>query len=250
MQIRDTPPNDIIIGLDLGQASDYTALSVTEAREGVGLDPAQYAVRALERWRPHRYQDVVARVAGILPRLTAGVVVERPGSLTLTMARPNVSLVVDRTGVGRAVGDLFSEAGLDVDLQLVSIHGGDAVTRDPAGEGWRVPKRDLAGVVAVALQNGRLEIADRLEYAATLKAELKNFRARLSAAGHDSYGAGDDWRQGNHDDLVLAVALSVWWGQRQRTIGTGGYSFSYLEQDTEQGFDLGPAEWRAPHSRP
>ena len=31
------------------------------------------------------------------------------------------------------------------------------------------------------------------------------------ATGHDSYEA---WREGDHDDLVLSLALAVWYGQR------------------------------------
>ena len=30
------------------------------------------------------------------------------------------------------------------------------------------------------------------------------------STGHDSYGAGEDWRVGNNDDLVLAVAMACW----------------------------------------
>jgi hypothetical protein len=46
-----------------------------------------------------------------------------------------------------------------------------------------------------------------------LKRELTNFKAKISLSGHDSYGAGDDWRSSKHDDLVLAVALGVWCGE-------------------------------------
>ena len=252
-QIRDRPPNDIIIGLDLGQAADFTALSVTEVQTDFARRTERYAVRALDRWLPHRYQDVVARVAGILPKLIASVLVDPANGAGIRTMRPNVSLVLDRTGVGRAVGDMFSAANLPVDLQLVSIHGGDAVARDPDGSGWRVPKRDLAGVVAVALQNGTLEVADGIGHAATLKAELKNFRAKISASGHDSYGAGDDWRQGNHDDLVLAVALSLWWGERGNTRGGDAVAESYANvggYDRADAIDaLWEAEWPTPYSR-
>jgi hypothetical protein len=214
---RDAKPNDVVIGLDLGQARDFTALAVVEVIAVDGADPRRpdpnhYAVRMLDRWQPRRYQDVVGRVAGIAERLAAPVQVDH------RLVRPAVTLVLDATGVGGAVADLFAEAELAARLEAVTIHGGDQVARDP-GRGWRVPKRDLAGVVAVALQNGRLEVAAGLEHAGTLKAEMQNFRARISANGHDSYGAGDDWRQGNHDDLVLAVALSVWWGERSRGLG-------------------------------
>ena len=43
-----------------------------------------------------------------------------------------------------------------------------------------------------------------------LRRELEIFKVTFSPSGHDSYGAGEDWRVGNHDDLVLAVALALW----------------------------------------
>jgi len=227
-ETRETPPNDVIIGLDLAQTTDYTALSVAEVMTRPDGDPT-YAVRALDRFRPLRYQLVVERIAGMLPKLREGSHVLSRDGRTFDYLRPTVTLVLDATGVGAAVADMFVEADLDVDLQLVTIHAGGTVTQDPA-RGWRVPKRDLAGVVAVALQNNRLEVADRLEHAATLKAELKNFRARISALGHTRYEAGaDDWRQeGGHDDLVLAVALSLWWGERPKPPGLDP-TFDYAE---------------------
>jgi hypothetical protein len=41
-----------------------------------------------------------------------------------------------------------------------------------------------------------------------LRAELLNFRVTINlATGYDRYEA---WREGDHDDLVLAAALAVW----------------------------------------
>jgi len=37
------------------------------------------------------------------------------------------------------------------------------------------------------------------------------------ATGHDSYEA---WREGDHDDLVLAVAMACWTGERYLRKGT------------------------------
>jgi len=243
----DAPPNAVILGLDLGQVSDYSALAVLEVQTTVGADAPVYAIRALDRWRPRRYQQVVERVAEIVSRLTVAVPVSTPGG-GLALVAPAVSLVVDRTGVGRAVGDMFSEARLPVDLVLVSIHGGATISRDSDG-GWATPKRDLAGVVAVALQNNRLVIADRLEHAATLKAELTNFRAKIGANGHTRYEAGgDDWRQGNHDDLLLATSMAIWFGEQKRAPGREMYSYSYLD-DSPSDDDLGRGEWLARYAR-
>ena len=62
------------------------------------------------------------------------------------------------------------------------------------------------------LQSGRLKIARELEHAETLKAELLNFRVKINiATGHDSYEA---WREGDHDDLVLAAAMATWKAQK------------------------------------
>ncbi len=62
------------------------------------------------------------------------------------------------------------------------------------------------------LHGGRLAIAEALPEASILTQELTNFKAQIGLSGHDSYGAGDDWRSSNHDDLVLAVAIAAWVG--------------------------------------
>ncbi len=41
-----------------------------------------------------------------------------------------------------------------------------------------------------------------------LMGELRAFRVRFTAKGRDIYGA----RLGKNDDLVMAVALAVWFG--------------------------------------
>jgi hypothetical protein len=149
------------------------------------------------------------------------------------LAGSDVTLAVDMTGVGRPVVDLFRVAarkpsagwpgmtivptpGLAARLIPIQITGGNQVTRD--GDIWNVPKRDLAGVVQVALQSRRLKVAADLPDAQVLVAELQNFRVKISLAGHDSYGAGtgEEWRVGAHDDLVLAVAIALWAAQRSR----------------------------------
>jgi len=60
----------------------------------------------------------------------------------------------------------------------------------------KVPKRDLITATLVLLQNG---------HSRSPKPSLN-----ISTA-HDSYEA---WREGDHDDLVLSVALSCWAGER------------------------------------
>jgi hypothetical protein len=61
------------------------------------------------------------------------------------------------------------------------------------------------------LQNGRLKVARELPLAETLKTELLNFRVKIDPkTAHDSY---EHWREGDHDDLVLATAMACWYRQ-------------------------------------
>jgi hypothetical protein len=125
---------------------------------------------------------------------------------------PYTHLLVDKTGVGAGVVDSFYERG--VQPLSVSIHGGSTVTEDPPTNSFRVPKRDLVSTVQVLLQNGTLKIAPDLELAPTLKKELLNFRVKIDPrTAHDSY---EHWREGDHDDLVLATALACWYHEMVR----------------------------------
>ena len=201
-----------LVGLDLGQASDYTALAILERIEP-GRAPltgyseldndrppagvVRYHGRHLERFKLGTpYPAVATRVAEIM------------GNDAL---RGRSRLVVDNTGVGRPVVDMIRQSGLAA--VPITITGGDAVSRD--GQGFRVPNRDLVGVVQVLLQTERLRFAARMPEVPTLLKELQDLRVKISAdTAHDSYGS---WREGSHDDLVLAVAVAVWYGERGST---------------------------------
>ena len=64
----------------------------------------------------------------------------------------------------------------------------------------------------VLLQTSRIRFARDMPMVPTLVKDLQEFRVKINAlTAHDSYGA---WRQGTHDDLVLAVAVAAWYGQR------------------------------------
>jgi hypothetical protein len=54
-------------------------------------------------------------------------------------------------------------------------------------------------------------VAVSLPEAETLTREMQNFRVRINLSSEAEAGA---WREGSHDDLVLAVSLALWWGVR------------------------------------
>src|SRR5687768_920726 len=102
-EIPGSPPDPvqtdvrIFIGLDIGQRQDYTALAYIE-RHQRGSEPATYRVRRLKRWIGESYSGV------IVPEL-----VDRLPAWGLTI---DDVLVVDETGVGTAVVDMFCMARL------------------------------------------------------------------------------------------------------------------------------------------
>jgi hypothetical protein len=203
--IPPRPAQQYLVGLDLGQAQDYTAFVVVEQHRQT---PARYQVRYLHRFAlGTAYPAMVVAVQQLLQSLPPAP--DRGAGVQ----RMPFHLVVDATGVGRPVIDMLVQAKLQP--IAVSIHGGDTVHRE--GLYWRVPKRDLVGVLQVLLQTQRLKIAQALPLAQTLVQELLRFRVRIDPqTAHDSYSA---WREGLHDDLVLALALACWWGERWRPVG-------------------------------
>ena len=181
------------VGLDLGQAQDYSALAVVE-RSGDSKDTYQFTCNHLQRWKLRTsYPQIVADT------------VEMMNSKPLQSGRRNPMLAVDATGVGAPVIDLFKRTRHNSYLEPIQMTGGSEVTKDNGVT--RVPKRNLVSTVQVYLQSGRLKIAGKLPEADTLARELQNFQVKINDNAHDSYGA---WREGTHDDLVLAVSLALW----------------------------------------
>lgn len=187
-----TPPApEYAVGLDLGQARDYSALCVAERTVPTKGRP-EYAVRHLYRWPlGTSYTKIVADVS----------------DLVTSAPLANPLLAVDQTGVGRAVVEMFQ--GAKARQHPVVITGGQASSRGP-DLSWHVAKLQLVSILQSLLSSGRLAVAAELPLAATLKDEMLNFKVKVSLAGNESFEA---WRERDHDDLVLAVALACWVGE-------------------------------------
>jgi hypothetical protein len=133
---------ELIFGLDIGQVNDPSALVLVEK---VRLELPEYAGRtftpkvrteynllSLDRWLGVNY---VEQVAMVKERLTTPAIrVHAP------------LLLVDQTGVGKAVTDMLREVGLS--FWGVQIHGGSTTRRE--GMVYYVAKKDLVAAVQVA----------------------------------------------------------------------------------------------------
>lgn len=215
------------LGLDLGQKSDYTALTVLqritrleaygeeamELRKARGLRYGRYG-RPGTVLHPDR-PVVEAYHIRHLERMPLGTaytaVAEHVKRVqdTPPLRSAETHVVADVTGVGLPVFEMLQAAGVG-GLRGVSIHGGDAVTRD--GLVYRVPKRDLVSTLQVLSQQEMLHAAEGLPDWPVLRHELQSFQAKINlATGHDTYEA---WREGDHDDLVLSLAMACWYAEQ------------------------------------
>ncbi len=223
------PPPVYLLGVDLAQSADFTALVVLECsfvdtgKVENGLPsmtvrlPSGRSYGGESRTRPVYEHHYACRHLERLPRGTpypaqVARIKQLSDELTKTTGT-TPRLVADATGVGRPVLDMLRSAGLSP--AAITITGGDNVSQD--GLDYRVPKRDLVSVIQVLLQSQRLKIARALPEADTLTAELLSFKVSIRLKGHDSYGNDKgEWRENPHDDLVLACSLAAWFGETQR----------------------------------
>jgi hypothetical protein len=200
-----------ILGVDLGQANDFTALSILEKHRDTTSEIRQ------QGFEPPTATTTIKNIFHLrhLQRLKLGTGYPQIVDIVSTMlkalppAKQAPALVTDATGVGRPVIDMMTKAGLRP--IALTITGGFDENRVLSNE-WKIPKRNLVSTLAVLLQSGRLKVAPDLAEGETFVSELSNFKVKISAAGHDSYNA---WRESVHDDLVLSVALAAWYGERK-----------------------------------
>ena len=192
-----------IISADLGQANDYTAISVLERviTGGGVIGPDRNGERTinlvhLERTRGAEYPAIVDRLKQIY---------RSPALIDKTKA-----VVIDYTGLGRPVYDMMRQAGFYWSLNAISITGGNDMTQ--GDRSYNVPKRELVSALQIELQTNRLKIASGLKEKDALIEELSNFQTAISESGHDTYNGAN----GVHDDLVMSVAMGVWLACRPR----------------------------------
>ena len=186
-----------IISADLGQANDYTAVSVIErVITGYGaIGPDRDGERTLnlvhlERTRGVEYPAIVDRLKQIC--------------LSPVLIDKTRGVVIDYTGLGRPFYDMMRHAGFYHSLNAISITGGNDFTF--GDRSYNVPKRELVSALQIELQTNRLRIAARLKEKDALIEELSNFQTVISESGHDTYNGAN----GVHDDLVMSVSMGVW----------------------------------------
>jgi hypothetical protein len=229
-------PRRYSVGVDLGQAADFTAIAVLEKvivppRDAmfspVGQHPGNrliegdivYDLVYLKRPKLGTPYDTIAkRVADLVCELEPQGAFGELGQVTLS---------VDGSGVGRGVVDMLrtefqrrgatSRAVPKVDFRAVSVTGANSSLKRPSrSDGyWSVPKRDLVFPAVAAFQQSRIRIARGIADRDALVSELKNYRSKVNiSSGNLSF---EPWRESEHDDLLFATCLALWgWEVKRR----------------------------------
>jgi len=196
----DRYETDHLLGLDLGQSADPSALTVTRKTVPVYENrvtgeveekgQARYAVVWIERFDLGTpYQEVVQKVAAVQGAPETG---------------SDPPLVMDATGVGQPVVEMFRAEGL-APVQIL-FTSGDNWTKKGA-RAYGVPKKDLATTVQGLLQAGRIEIVEALDLAPQLVQEMKRFRVKYTAAGNARF---EHAQESDTDDVLLSLACALW----------------------------------------
>jgi hypothetical protein len=186
------------IGLDLAQVRDYSAFAIVERVQTSNIDHTEgaleYHVRHLSRFELGTpYTEIVMRIGELLNGREL---------------RDRTRLVLDRTGVGAPVADMFLHAGQNP-FSICFTSGNRETSR---GRTLCVPRNYFVSILQILLQAGRLKISNALQVAPVLERELLRFSLRHRAADED---LSDCWRENDHDDLVFAVAMACYYFERR-----------------------------------
>lgn len=209
------PDVEFIIGQDIAKFVDYTTTVVHRI--------VPELIRGSYDNRVYYYEDVVFRDKA---QLKYSDLTEYTSELIDSLdLSGQCALLVDSTGVGAAVFDLYESAGLDP-LGIV-FTGGESVntkngrsldsvatSRFGSISCFDVPKVDLVGSLQVYVQQGRLRMAEGLRYEHDAQEQYRNFVGRINEkTKYVKYGNSSDEI---HDDVVVADAMCTWYTQHMK----------------------------------
>ncbi len=231
-------PIAVTIGVDVGKLRDPTALVITEEWPG-----DFHVTRHLERLPlGTSYPDVAAHLASVY-RQAVGLLLKqqtkdahreditsghygREGMLgdysKALRAQESVWVLLDSTGCGLLpVADFMRERSGIPEGHLCAVMltaGQDASVRRGQRDG-SVSKYWMVSRLQTLLGDERLKLP-KTEEAKACAAELEDFEMSITESATATYNA----RQGSHDDLITALALSVLVDQGRYEQGSIGYA--------------------------
>jgi len=189
-----------VAGMDLGSMHDFSTLAIVEILDLPKPEPRSSRRRQTKRLMHLHRWPLELPYDAVIEHATAVV--------ALPPFKGTTKLVYDRTGLGSAVAYQFREAHQDGLFDRAprgfAISGGDQ-----AGAG-SVPKVNLVDNLRALIETKRLSWPSDLPLLDDFLKEMAAFAPRPTKARR-LLSFGNDPAIAAHDDLVMAVALAVWY---------------------------------------
>lgn len=135
------------------------------------------------------------------------------------------SLVMDATGIGRAIKEEFQDAGIKSLIPISYTAGGrvnyqyldtnDQRFNTSSGgylnfkrlDQINVPKADMVDAARIALEQHQVRIAPNLPYLSDFKLQMVSFTGKMSPSGYTSFNNSSD---DIHDEWVNCLMMRSW----------------------------------------
>ena len=193
---------------DLGKLGDWHGQILTESYPRVRSRSRFSRVFGEDMTEDVIYPEIVVRWMNRNQDSYDKLIEETRKKLNSVLLLENCWHIVDATGVGIPTIDFMRKEGLNP--VGVWITGGKQ--SNPADYGHTVPKVELVNTLQLAFNSGYITFAKGLDKDTMTQFvhEYKNFKMKPS-------GKMEAWKESDHDDLVMSLAINVWWVMK--TIG-------------------------------
>ena len=150
-----------------------------------------YVIRQAKRWRGQNYTQICNEITQYIKG----------------------DVIIDATGVGYAVAEM-----LPAPLIKVWLTGGEKTSFD--GQMWKVPQVQLISNLVLKIEQEQIKIPSNLSLKDNILHELNVLKQ----------GRKFEAKEGEHDDLVFALALALW-GFNQNTNTYSGDIFAPTQEE-------------------
>src|SRR5215204_3054215 len=207
------PRHEMILSVDLGKRQDHTAYIISEAtpvmEKTASGDEKPFMhiyvhniVRlALDPNSTTFYRDLAVHLYDLYhdPRLWL------MNPVNHTRFRPE--FLLDVGGPGEPVGDDLERSMGMRTIRYQLVRGTSRVNRHKRLR-WTVPRLMMFQMLHTAFDHGRITINQRLKHAEGLKQELQNLKREVN---EETNYVRVTHREGEHDDMSICLASTVWW---------------------------------------
>jgi hypothetical protein len=217
VRYKEARLHEMIISVDLAKSIDFSTYAICEAMpksvtDARGQSITMMTLKVVNLQQIPRNTDYTD-VAQIIHDVFYDKRTWLQTKFTHRMIKP--SLLVDAGGVGEGVCDTVSRYMGLRPIRYKLVRGTSRVIRHDYFN-WTVPRPYLVSLLDGAFGSDRVIVDPRLRHAPTLIEEL----GRLQLEQNEETGTiRVTHREGEHDDLAIAVGAANWWAHQPERPG-------------------------------